>query len=108
MLCAPKRDERWAYFSIGGNGKEPTMTGLVSSLASTTQVSFGQSSPLGRVASSVTISRPRPKSGSTVCVKPGSGGGGNERSKKEIERGLAGSLTSNSSTPAGCSPGFWV
>src|SRR6266851_5948221 len=73
MLWAPKRPlAAKAWWS--GSGQVAIGTRLVSSRASRTQISFGQSLALFSVDSSVTSISPRSNSGTTVCMKPEYGG----------------------------------
>src|SRR2546422_8929536 len=73
-LWAPKRPPRFVNAWSGGSGQVLIGTGLVSSRTSTIQTSLGQSLPPSAIDSSLTASRPRSKSGSTVWQKPGYGG----------------------------------
>src|SRR2546430_15850544 len=73
-LWAPKRPPRFVNALSGGSGQVLIGTGLVSSRTSTIQTSLGQSLPPSAIDSSLTASRPRAKSGSTVWQKPGYGG----------------------------------
>ena len=71
----PERPDRaYVGYIDGGAGSVPMGTGLSSARASTIHTSLGQSAPLSWMHSSLTTSRLRPKSGSTVWVKPLKGG----------------------------------
>jgi hypothetical protein len=73
-LCAPKRPPRCANAACGGAGKVLIGTGLLSTRASSTHTSLGQSNPSFLMHSSLTTSKLRSNSGNTVCVKPLNGG----------------------------------
>ena len=72
------------------------LTRCVSSRASTTHTSLGQSAALSCTDSSLTTSRPRSKSGSTVWLKPLYGG---ELVQRDTSFGRALSEMSSTMTP---------
>ena len=69
-LCAPQRPPARRCGFTPLTGSVEMLTGFLSSRASSSQTSFGQSAPSSWIDSSVTTYRSRPKSGSTVWVKP--------------------------------------
>src|SRR5215468_4048081 len=97
MLWAPNRPPRLLYASTGGIGQVEIGTGCLSSRASRTHTSFGQSEALSVVDSSVTISRLRLNMGTTVWVKPVYGG---ELSHWQTGFGCALSEMSSTNMPA--------